>query len=92
LAKDDPLANLPTFALPRAEAAGLDLASLFVRAGLAASKGEARRLIRQGGAYADEKAIDPSEENALTASQAWFESGQATLRAGKKRYKIVRLT
>jgi tyrosyl-tRNA synthetase len=90
LTTGDPAANLPTVALAKDEAASLDLAALFVKAGLAASKGEARRLIRQGGAYANDQAIDSSAENALVGGLAWFADGQATLRAGRKRYKIVK--
>ncbi|MDR2142629.1 MAG: tyrosine--tRNA ligase [Deltaproteobacteria bacterium] len=84
-------ANLPTIELPQTEAAGWDLAQLFVRAELAASKSEARRLIRQGGAYADNEPLAGTEENSLVGAQTFFPRGQVTLRAGKKRYKIVKL-
>ncbi|MDR1577850.1 MAG: tyrosine--tRNA ligase [Deltaproteobacteria bacterium] len=87
----DLAANLPTVTLAKSEAASLDLATLLVKAELASSKGEARRLIRQGGAYANNEAIEASQENSLVSEQAWFANNQVTLRAGKKRYKIVKL-
>ncbi|MDR1086446.1 MAG: tyrosine--tRNA ligase [Deltaproteobacteria bacterium] len=90
LTAGDLAANLPTVALPGPEAAEMDLAQLFVRADLASSKGEARRLIRQGGAYADNAVIDPTAENSPAGSFPWFKDGRVTLRAGKKRYKIVK--
>jgi tyrosyl-tRNA synthetase len=83
-------ANLPAVDVPREEAAALDLAQLFVRSALAASKGEARRLIRQGGAYADNTVIPADQENSPVRDLPWFSREQVTLRAGKKRYKIVR--
>ncbi|MDR1545392.1 MAG: tyrosine--tRNA ligase [Deltaproteobacteria bacterium] len=82
-------AVLPTASIARAELEGADLAQLFVLAGLAASKGEARRLIRQGGAYADERPVSPSEENAPVREAQWFAAGRVVLRAGKKRHKAV---
>jgi tyrosyl-tRNA synthetase len=91
LTKGEMDANLPTITIEKAQAASMDLAQLFVLAELAASKGEARRLIRQGGAYADNTVIKPTQENALIADLGWLTAGQVTLRAGKKRYKIVKI-
>jgi tyrosyl-tRNA synthetase len=85
-------ANLPTVSFPKSELEKTDLAQLFVLAGLASSKGEARRLIRQGGAYLNDCPVPPSEETGLLAGAAWLDEGQATLRAGKKRYKIVKVS
>ncbi len=80
--------DLPVVALRRADlAAGLGVADLFVRAGLAASKGEARRLIEGGGARVnDAPATDPAaqiDERALNAD------GRIKLSAGKKKHVIV---
>jgi len=77
-------------AVPGATLAGAELAAgigaieLFLRSGLCSSKGEARRLITQGGAYVnDEKVVDIDAvlDRAVTAGH-----GEIVLRAGKKRY------
>jgi tyrosyl-tRNA synthetase len=85
----DAAASQPSVTLPREEAAELDLAGLFVKAELAESKGEARRLIRQGGAYANDSPLKPDAEKNLAKEQDWFATGKVTLRAGKKRHKVV---
>ena len=82
-------AGLPTTDIPRAElAAGINIAELFQRAGLAASKGEARRLIRGGGARLNDTKID---NEALVVDAAQLVEDQLTLSAGRKRHVRVRL-
>jgi len=62
---------------------GIGVLELFVRAGLCASKGEARRLVAQGGAYLDGEAVgDP--DHVVGPEKAGQEA--FLLRAGKKRY------
>jgi tyrosyl-tRNA synthetase len=79
---------LPRIAIPRAELErGVAAYELFRRAGLAASGGEARRLIRGGGARLNDAAI--GDENApISASDANAE-GVLKLSAGKKRHALV---
>ena len=67
---------------------GLSVLDAFVSTGLCSSKGEARRLIRQGGAYIDEKRID--DENLLLGEDD-FVDGELNLRAGKKRYMKLQI-
>ena len=76
--------QVPTTVLTEAEwAAGIPVTEAFERTGLAQSRGEARRLIRQGGAYiGDERVAD--EDRVIT--DADLSSGSLLLRAGKKRY------
>ncbi len=62
---------------------GFTVVDAFVAAGLVSSKGEARRLIRQGGAYVEERRID--DENEIL-SERDFKEGMLDLRAGKKRH------
>jgi tyrosyl-tRNA synthetase len=80
-------ASVPTTAVPRADLeAGVPVLDLFVAAGLAKSRGEARRLIAQGGAYLNgEPVADPDQR--VTA--AALTDGALLLRAGKKRYHRV---
>jgi tyrosyl-tRNA synthetase len=63
--------------------AGLSVVDAFVRAGLAGSKGEARRLIRQGGAYVAGRRVEDQE--AIIRLED-FSDGEIDLRAGKKRH------
>ena len=61
---------------------------VMVSAGLAASKGEARRLVQQGGVSVnDQKVTDP----AATLSDADFADGAAIIKKGKKVYHKITL-
>ena len=74
---------------PRGEfLAGINVADLLSRAGLAASKGEARRLIRGGGARLNDAKID---DEALVVDTAHLQGDQLTLSAGRKRHVRVRV-
>jgi tyrosyl-tRNA synthetase len=82
-------AGLPTTEVPRAELlAGISVADLLNRTGLAASKGEARRLIRGGGARLNDAKID---DEALLVDAAHLQGDQLTLSAGRKRHVRVRV-
>ncbi len=77
--------GLPTIELPEAElAAGIGVLDLFVRAGLAASKGEARRLVQGKGAKIDDAIV---ESDALVVK---LDAGTVKLTAGKKRHALVK--
>jgi tyrosyl-tRNA synthetase len=82
-------AGLPTTEIARAElGAGINVVDLLNRAGLAASKGEARRLIRGGGARLNDARID---DEALTVDTRHLQDDQLTLSAGRKRHARVRV-
>ena len=68
---------------------GLQLVELLVTTGLAGSRGAARRLVLQGGAYANEQRVD-QPDRVFTVSD--FKQGEILLRSGKKRYHRVRLS
>lgn len=77
------LGEVPSVVLPRARLAqGIGVLDLFVEAGLAASKSEARRLVQQGGATVNDKKV--GDEAALFTGDD-LEKGALFLRAGKKR-------
>ena len=80
--------DLPVLELTAAEAAeGISITQAFVRAGLAASGKEARRLIEGGGAKLDDETVtDPGAM--LDAGEL---SAPRKLSAGRKRHAIVRL-
>ncbi|MBM3951317.1 MAG: tyrosine--tRNA ligase [Rhodospirillales bacterium] len=81
--------SLPTIALSRDQfAKGIPAFELFHKAGLAASGGEARRLIRGGGARLNDKTVD-RETHAVTLADLDSE-GILKLSAGKKRHALVK--
>jgi tyrosyl-tRNA synthetase len=82
-------ADVPSKSLPRARLAeGLPLVEALVEAGLAKSKGEARRTIVQGGAYVNNRRTADAEIR-LGPSDLASES-VIVLRSGKKNYALLR--
>jgi tyrosyl-tRNA synthetase len=67
---------------------GIPVLDLFVDAGLCKSKGEARRLIRGGGAYIEDEKI---AEETQTIGPADFTEDRLLLRAGKKNRRRILL-
>lgn len=81
-------ATLPSIDIPLAELqSGIPAPALFARAGLATSNGEARRLIRGGGARLNDVVI---AEEALVISAADLRDGAIKLSAGRKQHRLVR--
>ncbi len=81
--------QLPTVDVPRGELeSGIPAFDLLRRAGLAASNGEARRLIKGGGGKINDVAI-ANETQAISLSDRNAE-GVIKLSAGKKRHALVR--
>ncbi|HET7838269.1 MAG TPA: tyrosine--tRNA ligase [Rectinemataceae bacterium] len=79
------IGQVPSREMPRAELEkGMGVLELFVFAGLAASKSEARRLVQQGGALVGERKID--DETAVIDASCLDADGAVMLRAGKKRF------
>jgi len=77
-----PARALPTAELPEAEVSdGLRAVQLFVKTGLCGSNGEARRLIRQGGARINDEQV--KDENLIVPLSLLKSS--PILKAGKKR-------
>jgi len=80
---------LPSVSLPRDELErGLPAFELFVRAGLATSNGEARRLIRGGGGRLNDAAL--TEETRIITAADLNADGIIKLSAGRKRHALVR--
>ena len=80
--------DLPTFEVPAADLeAGVVLAALFVDAGLAASRGEARRLAQGGGLKVNDKA-EASADRVITSAD--LIDGVVKLAAGKKKIVLVK--
>jgi tyrosyl-tRNA synthetase len=80
--------SLPSIVIPANElAAGIPAFALFTRAGLSASNGEARRLIKGGGAKVNDTAVS-SETEVIGLSHV--KDGAIKLSAGKKRHVLVK--
>ena len=67
---------------------GVPAFELFAEVGLCSSRGEARRLIKQGGGYINGRRIEAFDERA-TLDQ--LEEGEILLRAGKKKYHRIQV-
>jgi tyrosyl-tRNA synthetase len=81
-------ASLPSATVSRAALeAGIPAFRLFAEAGLAASGGEARRLIRGGGARLNDV---PVEDEAAPITLADLRDGVLKLSAGRKHHRLVR--
>ena len=81
--------TVPTIDLPRAElAAGLGIVELIARTA-ADSKGAARRLITQGGAYLNNVKVTDVERK-VTLADLLTET-MLVVRSGRKDYKLVRV-
>ncbi|HEX7885776.1 MAG TPA: tyrosine--tRNA ligase [Phenylobacterium sp.] len=80
--------DLPTYEAPKADLdAGIQLAALVADAGLAGSKGEARRLAQGGGLRVNDKA--ESDANRLVTTADLID-GVVKLAAGKKKIVLVK--
>ena len=76
-------ANMPTTVLADAdvENGGINILSLLVATGLCPSRGEARRLVQQGGIVVDEKKVESIDES---IPQEKFTGDGIIIRKGKK--------
>ena len=81
--------TLPTH-LVSAEAlsAGIAVAKLFAEAGLAASNGEARRLIRGGGGRVNDEVVT---DEARVIGTADLRDGAVKLSSGRKHHRLIRI-
>ncbi|MCK1744597.1 tyrosine--tRNA ligase [Bradyrhizobium sp. 139] len=81
--------SLPTVEIPRGElGAGLGVLNAFVKAGLVASNGEARRQIKGGGLRVNDELVT-DEKMALSATHLTPE-GVIKLSFGKKKHVLIR--
>ena len=81
--------NLPTVEVPRGELeAGIGVLASFVKAGLVASNGEARRQIKGGGLRVNDVAV--SDEKLILKPADLTAEGVLKLSIGKKRHVLLR--
>ena len=79
--------EIPTVVV-EGESDGVALVDLVARAGLAKSKGEARRSIEQGGIYVNQRRINDVAQT--IGAQDWIGGRNLLLRKGKKEYALLR--
>jgi tyrosyl-tRNA synthetase len=81
--------NLPSVEIPRAELqAGTGVLALFVRAGLVASNGEARRQIKGGGLRVNDVVV--TDEKMVLTLKDLTPEGVIKLSLGKKRHLLLK--
>ncbi|HYA80936.1 MAG TPA: tyrosine--tRNA ligase, partial [Methylocystis sp.] len=82
--------SLPKVAVTEAEVeAGLGVLTAFVKAGLVASTGEARRQIKGGGLRLNDELV--VDEKATVGAKAFEKDGVAKLSLGKKKHVLLAL-
>jgi tyrosyl-tRNA synthetase len=82
--------DVPAVTVPAAELeSGLPLTELAVTAGVAASKGEAARLIRQGGLYVNARRA--TEERSRITMEDAIGREVIVLRKGQREHRLVRV-
>lgn len=83
-------ADVPSVERPRSllDGEGLGILDAFVAAGLANSKGEARRIVQQGGGYVNNRRV-ADEHRRLTHADLVGDS-LVVLRSGRKKYALLR--
>jgi len=83
-------ADLPSIAITRSEfEAGLTVLDYAVRAKLAASKGEARRLVREGGLKKNDQTV--TDETEIVTRASVTPEGWIKLSKGRKTHVLVRI-
>ena len=81
------MSQVPSTDLPASRfAEGVFLPELMVEVGLAKSRGEARRLIQQGGVSVNDAKVDDAERSLTTAD---LDDSKLMLKVGKKRFHQV---
>jgi tyrosyl-tRNA synthetase len=84
------LANdMPSFEMAKSDFTGISLVELMVRSGLQSSKGAAKKLILNGGAYLNNIKVDSAE--LLLEDDALIDGHLLLLAAGKKNKILIRL-
>lgn len=81
--------DMPSYTLKASEVIDAKLVDLLVRSGLQTSKGEARRLIRNGGVYINNEQV--KDENQNVTDQHLIDGRLVLLAVGKKNKALIRI-
>lgn len=85
----DIFSEVPSAEIAKSQLLGQQLTEVFAKAGAAKSKGEARRLIQNGGAYLNN--IKIAKEDQSLSSEDLIEGQLLILRSGKKNYQLIKV-
>ena len=86
---EDIFADMPSARLPKsALSADRPLVDVLVECGVFKSKGEARRLVQNGGLYLNNEKV--GDESARLSDQALLAGSVAVIRTGKKNYHLLK--
>ena len=86
---DNSLSSIPATIVAKSRlSSGIAAFELFAEVGLCSSKGEARRLLQQGGGYINGERI---QEFDARATFDHLDKGEILLRAGKKKYHRIQV-
>ena len=87
----DIFAEVPSSEMPRQqlEGEGLNVVDLLAESGVTKSKGEARRLINEGGLYLNNERV--SEPTEMIGKEALLDNKFLVLRRGRKHYHLVKV-
>jgi tyrosyl-tRNA synthetase len=80
--------SLPTVEIPQAELTGIGVVAAFVRAGLVASNGEARRQIKGGGLRVNDTVVTDEKQTLTSADMT--QNSAIKLSMGKKRHVLLK--
>jgi tyrosyl-tRNA synthetase len=83
--------DIPICELPYEQGTAATVAELFVLAKLCSSNSEARRLIKQGGAYINNSKQEKEQANSLVGQDSLIDKRYLLLSAGKKNKVVVSL-
>jgi tyrosyl-tRNA synthetase len=83
--QDVPSSDLPKTEL---EGEGMPIVELMATAGIAKSKGEARRLLQGGGVYLNNQKVEPTHQVTLQDS---IDGQFLVIRKGRKNYHLIRI-
>lgn len=81
--------DIPSHSMPYGEVVGAKLIDLLVTTGLQGTKSDARRLVRNAGAYINNEPIE--DENYVVTAQNLIENKLLLLAVGKKKKLLVRV-
>lgn len=80
--------DVPSVSLDSSSVLGVNVIDIFVQAGALKSKGEARRLLAQGGIYLNSNRITDSDYS--LSQDDLIDGSLLLLRSGKKNYRLVK--
>jgi tyrosyl-tRNA synthetase len=83
-------ADVPSTELSRSDIEGVEAFEIAVSSGMCSSKGEARRLVKNGGLYLNNRRVEGLDAKVLASDI--IDGELVVLRSGKKRFHLIRIS